>query len=524
VSHFEAHGFFVSFKSRGHSSLRLFGEGDMNEKGYYPTKEEFVRLASTSNLIPVYREMFTDLETPISAFRKLDPGPYSFFLESVEGGERWGRYSFMGFDPLFVFKSRGTTVTIQGGNHSEEQTVQDPIRFLEARLATFRPPSLEGLPRFFGGAVGYMGYEVVSFFEPIPDSLADELGLPDACFMVPRMVLVFDNLKQSVKVVANAHLTGENEPETSYVQAIDDIRTVTDRLRQPGPAPVKPHAPSVPSPIHNKMPQAQFESMVSKAKDYIRQGEIIQVVLSQGFETETQAEPFEVYRAVRRINPSPYLFYPAFEDAALLGSSPEVMVRLEGRRVTLRPIAGTRPRGETEDEDNRLEAELLADPKERAEHVMLVDLARNDVGRVAEYGTVKLSDLMVVEHYSHVMHIVSNVEGTLRDGLSAFDVLRASFPAGTVSGAPKVRAMEIIHELEPCRRGPYAGAVGYFSFGGNMDLAITIRTIVIKGQRAFIQAGAGIVADSVPRTEYEETVHKATALFEAIRMGATGTE
>ncbi|MDY6837220.1 MAG: anthranilate synthase component I [Thermodesulfobacteriota bacterium] len=496
----------------------------MKEGSHFPARDAFLKLAETSNLIPVYREILSDLETPISVFKKLNPGPYSFLLESVEGGERWGRYTFVGFDPLFIFKSRGTRVTIQRGRHSEEQTVDDPLRFLESRLASYRPAVLEGLPRFFGGAVGYIGYETVSFFEPIPDNLADERGLPDTWFMAPRTVLVFDNLRQSIKVVSNVHLQEDDEAEKAYSQAVDDICDIVDRLQQPAPIAAKPQQTRGPGIIHNRIPQAQFESMVVAAKDYIRQGEIIQVVLSQGFETASKAAPFEVYRAIRRINPSPYLFFLQFEDAALLGSSPEVMVRLEGRRVTLRPIAGTRPRGITEDEDSRLEAELLADPKERAEHVMLVDLARNDVGRVAEYGTVKLSDLMVVEHYSHVMHIVSNIEGTLREGLSAFDVMRASFPAGTVSGAPKVRAMEIIHELEPCRRGPYAGAVGYFGFGGNMDLAITIRTIVFKENKAFIQAGAGIVADSVPAKEYEETVHKAKALFQAITMGAAGLE
>jgi len=511
-------------KAAGHSDPRLFGEGDMKENNHFPTREAFLELAETSNLIPVYREILSDLETPISVFKKLNPGPYSFLLESVEGGERWGRYTFVGFDPLFIFKSKGTGVTIQRGGHCEEQTVEDPLRFLESRLASYRPAALEGLPRFFGGAVGYIGYEAVSFFESIPDNLADERGLPDTWFVVPRTLLVFDNLRQSIKVVSNVHLDGNDEAGNAYNHAVNDICDIVDRLKQPAPVAAEPGQTQGPGLIHNKIPQAQFESMVAKAKDYIRQGEIIQVVLSQGFETESKAAPFEVYRAIRRINPSPYLFFLQFEDAALLGSSPEVMVRLEGRRVTLRPIAGTRPRGKTEDEDRRLETELLADPKERAEHVMLVDLARNDVGRVAEYGTVKLSDLMVVEHYSHVMHIVSNIEGTLREGLSAFDVLRASFPAGTVSGAPKVRAMEIIHELEPCRRGPYAGAVGYFGFGGNMDLAITIRTIVIKGNRAFIQAGAGIVADSIPSKEYEETMHKAKALFQAIRMGAAGLE
>ncbi|MDY6954732.1 MAG: anthranilate synthase component I [Thermodesulfobacteriota bacterium] len=496
----------------------------MKENSHFPTKQAFLALAETSNLVPVYREILSDLETPISVFKKLNPGPYSFLLESVEGGERWGRYTFVGFDPLFIFKSTGTRVTLQRGRDSEEATVKDPLQFLESRLAAYQPAVLKGLPRFFGGAVGYIGYEAVSFFEPIPDNLPDERGLPDTWFMVPRTLLVFDNLRQSIKVVSNVHLNGDDDAEKAYGRAVDDICHIVDRLKQPAPVAAQPREAQEPGPIHNKIPQAQFESMVAKAKDYIRQGEIIQVVLSQGFETESKAAPFEVYRAIRRINPSPYLFFLQFEGASLLGSSPEVMVRLEGRQVTLRPIAGTRPRGITEDEDSRLEAELLADPKERAEHVMLVDLARNDVGRVAEYGTVKLSDLMVVEHYSHVMHIVSNIEGTLREGLSAFDVLRASFPAGTVSGAPKVRAMEIIHELEPCRRGPYAGAVGYFGFGGNMDLAITIRTIVIKENKAFIQAGAGIVADSIPSKEYEETVHKAKALFQAIRMGAAGLE
>lgn len=487
----------------------------------HPTKDEFVRLAQTSNLIPVYREILADTETPISVFRKLDTGPYNFLLESVEGGERWGRYSFMGIDPIFTFKSRGTLASIETNNGSKEQTVKDPLRLLETLLAEYRPAPVEGLPRFFGGAVGYIGYEVVSFFESIPDDLSDEISVPDTWFMIPRTVLIFDNLKQSIKVVANVHVATETDPAACYDEAVNRIHSIIDQLKQPLPVETEDRETSMSGPIQNKIPRAQFESMVSKAKEYIRQGEIIQVVLSQGFETDTAAEPFDVYRALRRINPSPYLFCLQFEDTALLGSSPEVMVRLEGKRITLRPIAGTRPRGQSEADDKRLEAELLADPKERAEHVMLVDLARNDVGRVAEYGTVKLTDLMVVEHYSHVMHIVSNVEGTLKNGLNAFDVLRASFPAGTVSGAPKVRAMEIIHELEPCRRGPYAGAVGYFSFDGNMDVGITIRTIFMKNEKAFIQAGAGIVADSVPSTEYEETVHKARALFEAIRLTAS---
>lgn len=495
----------------------------MKEK-IHPAKDDFITLAGTSNLIPVYREIIGDTETPISVFKKLGTGPYAFLLESVEGGERWARYSFMGMDPIFTFRSKGAYTSIHSDKGCEEQTAEDPLGLLQTRLAAYRPAQIGGLPRFFGGAVGYIGYEMVSFFEPIPDALADELRVPDSWFMVPRTVLIFDNLKQSIKVVANVHLTKESDPAVCYGEAVDRIEGIIDRLQQPVLAQANLQQMSVPPSIRSKIPKAQFESMISQAKEYIRQGEIIQVVLSQGFETEAAAVPFDVYRALRRINPSPYLFYLQFDGAALLGSSPEVMVRLEDRCVTLRPIAGTRPRGRTDVEDKALEAELLADPKERAEHVMLVDLARNDVGRVAEFGTVKLSDLMVVEHYSHVMHIVSNVEGTLRNGLSAFDVLRASFPAGTVSGAPKVRAMEIIHELEPCRRGPYAGAVGYFGFGGNMDFAITIRSILIKDAKAYIQTGAGIVADSIPSREYEETEHKGKALFEAVSAAATGLE
>lgn len=494
----------------------------MNNK-VHPTKDSFIRLTAESNLIPVFREILADTETPIGVFRKLGTGPYSFLLESVEGGERWGRYSFMGIEPLAVFKSKGTHASIQVGDELTEHTVEDPLRFLEEQLAAYRPARLEGLPRFFGGAVGYLGYEMVSFIEPIPDTLTDDLDLPDAWFMIPRIVLILDNLGQSITIVVNAHVTQDDNPAHCYDQASDTIEAIIKRIKAPGPA-AKSRRSAPAHRIENKVSQKHFESIVSKAKDYIRQGEIIQVVLSQGFQADNVAEPFDVYRALRRINPSPYLFYLQFDGASVLGSSPEVMVRLEARRITLRPIAGTRPRGQTENEDKRLEADLLADPKERAEHIMLVDLARNDVGRVAEYGTVEVNELMVVERYSHVMHIVSNVEGTLKKGLNSFDVLRASFPAGTVSGAPKVRAMQIIHELESCRRGPYAGAVGYFGFDGNMDLAITIRSIVMKGTKAFAQAGAGIVADSIPTKEYEETVHKASALFSAIKAAAEGLE
>jgi len=472
----------------------------------------------TPNLIPVYREILGDMDTPISLYRTLRPSKYSFLLESVEGGERWSRYSFMGMDPMFTFQSKGNRVTLRFGERIEDHEVEDPLRFLAARLAPFRPLRMEGLPRFYGGAVGYLGYETVSFFEPIPDSLPDRTDVPDTWFMIPRLVLIFDNLKQTIQVVFNLHIPPESDLNELYEDAAGRIQEVVEQVRERVLPSGRPTTPNPPEEIRSNMSRTRFESIVKKAKEYIRQGEIIQVVLSQGFETRLEADPFDVYRVLRRVNPSPYLFYLHFDQVALLGSSPEVMVRLEEGRITLRPIAGTRPRGKTEKQDTALEAELLADPKEKAEHVMLVDLARNDVGRVARFNTVKLSDLMIVERYSHVMHIVSNVEGQLKEGLTAFDVLRASFPAGTVSGAPKVRAMEIIHELEPSRRGPYSGAVGYFGFDGNMDLAITIRSILMKDSKAYIQAGAGIVADSDPGKEYDETVHKASALFEALRV------
>ena len=487
----------------------------------HPTKEAFKDLARTANVIPVYQEILADTETPIRILKTLDTGHHSFLLESVEGGEKWSRYSFIGMDPMLIFQSNGNHIRIESDGEITEKQVDDPLRFLENKLAEYQPAPVEGLPRFFGGAVGYMGYETVSFFEPIPDTLEEKLNVPDTWFIVPRVLLIFDALRQSIKVLVDVHLHNRCDPDEAYDDAVEKISKIITRLGKPTQIPVNGlESEGSPTSIVHDIPQKKYEAMVQTAKEYIRQGEIIQVVLSQRFQTETQTDPLNVYRALRRINPSPYLFFLDFAGTALIGSSPEVMVRLEGKRITLRPIAGTRPRGKTESEDKALEEELLADPKERAEHVMLVDLARNDVGRVAEYDSVDLTDLMVVEHYSHVMHIVSNVEGLLKNNLSAFDVLRASFPAGTVSGAPKVRAMEIIHELEADRRGPYSGAVGYFGFDGNMDLAITIRTIVMKDGKAYVQTGAGIVADSDPKKEFEETVHKASALFEALRKTA----
>ncbi len=489
----------------------------------HPTRKDFLEKAKTYNLIPVYQEILADTETTIGVFKKVGGGRYSFLLESVVGGEKWGRYSFIGIKPSFIFKSKGNTITIDKRGEQKQEEALDPVRSLEKLLNWYHPFETKGLPRFFGGAVGYLGYDVVRFFEQIPDQLPDDLGLPDTQFMIPEQVLIFDNLEQSIKVVCNVHLADGTDPDKLYDDAVGRIENLIEKIKRPLPPeetePVSETSPSMTS----GTPREEFESIVLKAKEYIRAGDIIQVVLSQRFEADSTSDPFNVYRALRRINPSPYLFYLKFDNSVLLGSSPEVMVRVEDDRATLRPIAGTRPRGKTEEEDKALEKELLADPKERAEHIMLVDLGRNDLGRVCRYGSVHVTELMVVERYSHVMHIVSNVEGTLRDGVNSFDVLSASFPAGTVSGAPKVRAMEIIEELEPHKRGPYAGAVGYFSFSGNMDLAITIRSILIHDGKAMVQAGAGIVADSVPDKEYEETVNKGKALFRAVKMAEKGT-
>ncbi len=489
-----------------------------------PSLEEFKKLAEKGNLISIYEDVHFDWETPLSAFRKIDEGEFSFLLESVEGGEKWGRYSFLGSQPAYLFRSQGDEFEIlRQGKVIRRGKERDPLQALQSFLAAFKPASSDSLPRFFGGAVGYVHYDVVRSFERISERLPpDPHGDYDCYFMITDTLLVFDNVKQSIRVIANVLLEDGQTPEVSYRQAQGKIEHIIEKLRTPLSPPSREKKPPSPVSLRSNLTPEEFGEGVRKAKDYITAGDVIQVVLSQRFSTELQCEPFDVYRALRSINPSPYLFYLKMGDEVLLGASPEVMVRLVGSRIELRPLAGTRRRGKTPAEDQALEKDLLADEKERAEHIMLVDLGRNDVGRVAQIGSVEVTELMGVERYSHVMHIVSNIQGLLAPGKNAFDVFRAAFPAGTVSGSPKIRAMEIIEELEPVRRGPYAGAVGYFGFSGNMDTCITIRSIRIKDGKAYLQVGAGIVADSEPEKEFEETLNKAQAIFRAIRQAEEG--
>ena len=489
---------------------------------YYPTKKEFISLAKKGNLIPVYEEIMADFETPLSAFTKIDKSDYSFLLESVEGGERIARYSFLGAEPSLVFSSHGNKVTLHEGKKVTNRIVMDPIAELKKLLSSYKAVSVGGLPRFYGGFVGFMGYDMVRFMEKIPNKNIDDLRVPDSLFMMTDTILIFDHVDHKIKVVSNAHVT--KDASRAYDEATRKIDRLVKELKG------APHKKADPRPkaraaalkIKSNFTRKEFENAVRKAKEYIRKGDIVQVVPSQRFEVPVRAHPFQIYRALRSINPSPYMYYLKLGGFSLVGSSPEIMVRCEDGKVELRPIAGTRRRGKSDEEDEKLMRNLLNDPKERAEHIMLVDLGRNDVGRVCDFNTVKVSELMTIEKYSHVMHIVSDVSGRLSKGKDAFDVIRAAFPAGTVSGAPKVRAMEIIDELEKTRRKTYAGCVGYFSFSGNLDCCITIRTILIKDKTAYIQAGGGIVADSVPAHEYDETVNKAKALIKAIEMAERG--
>ena len=484
-----------------------------------PSERDFEALAAKNfNLIPVCREIAADLETPVSAFLKIARGDYAFLLESVRGGEKWGRYTFLGTEPAMVLRGRGTKMEVlRPGRETEVRTVTNPFDALRQEVKRFRAPQLEGLPRFFGGAVGYLAYDVVRYFERLPNAPRDDLNLPDLHMMFTDTLLVFDNVRQTLKIIANAPLDEFASTHAAYQSAVEKIDELIARLADRVTPPRLDTAPDGAEPtITSNQTREGYMAMVEAAKEYVAAGDIIQVVPSQRFEAPLKVHPFNIYRSLRAINPSPYMFYLKLGDHVVAGASPEVMVRLEGREITLRPIAGTRRRGADEAEDLRLERELLADPKERAEHVMLVDLGRNDVGRVSEIGSVEVTELMVVERYSHVMHIVSNVRGKLREGCDAFDAFSATFPQGTVSGAPKIRAMEIIDELEPVRRGVYAGAVGYFSYTGNMDTAIALRTLLIKDNRVYIQAGGGVVADSDPAAEYEESVNKATAMVRAL--------
>jgi anthranilate synthase component 1 len=500
---------------------------------YFPTFEEFVALARESTVVPIYRQLTGDTLTPVSAFCKIQEGDWAFLFESVVGGERVGRYSFLGSGPFLRFQAFGNRVQIQQADPAPggaarppalaEVEHADPLRLLEERLAAYRAPLLPGLPRFCGGAVGYSGYDTVRYVERLPKPPPDDRHLPDLCFAFYDRMVIFDHINKTIAAVAHAHVDAR-DLRRSYQAACDRVDRLVERLQQ-GVADLQltDIAPAGETQLayRSNFEPAAFEAAVEKSKEYIRAGDIFQVVLSQRLQVETKARPFDIYRTLRVVNPSPFMFYLKAGPLCLVGSSPEIMVRVEGDRVMIRPLAGTRPRGKTEDEDTRLAAELLADPKERAEHIMLVDLGRNDIGRVARYGTVQLSDVMTIERYSHVMHICSTVTGQLQPGKTAFDALRACLPAGTLSGAPKVRAMEIIDELEPHRRGPYGGAVGYVDFSGNMDTCIALRTMVLKGQTVYQQAGAGIVADSVPAREREETLNKAMGLLRALEIAET---
>jgi anthranilate synthase component 1 len=475
---------------------------------FTPSKAEFMDYAKSGNLIPVYREIIADAETPVSAYQKLLKTGPSFLLESVEGGERVGRYSFIGTNPSTVIR-----VAQRSGD--------DALRAVELEMSKYKPVTLPGLPRFTGGAVGFISYEYIHQIEPsVPRPQRDDLGTPTLCFMITDTILIFDRVSQTIKIVANAHVEGD--ATHAYTRACSQIDRLLAQLAQPLASPpleFQKDAPDVP--VESNMTTERYAGMVSQAQEYIKAGDIIQVVLAQRFQTPLKSSALDVYRALRSINPSPYMFLLDFGDFQLVGASPEVHVRCEDGNVEIRPIAGTRWRGKSPEEDERLAKDLLADEKERAEHLMLVDLARNDIGRVCDFGSVRVPEFMVIEKYSHVMHIVSGVEGKLQKGRSSYDLMRATFPAGTVSGAPKIRAMQIISGQEQTQRGPYAGAVGYFSFNGNVDSCITLRTALLKDGVAYVQAGGGIVADSDPKYEFQESVNKSKAMLKAIALAQT---
>ena len=480
--------------------------------------------------MPVFAELPADLDTPLSAYLRLRPGPYSFLLESVEGGEKWARYSFLGTDPLMVLTAKDGRITLRHAQGRTERLPDgNPLEALRQLLRRFRPVAVPGLPRFQGGAVGYLAYDAVRHLERLPSAATDDLRLPDAAFLFSDTLLVFDNLRHRLLVIANAHIEGDDRTavDAAYDRAAVRIGMTLAKLGRPAraraPLTLPPTAPLVAlgeDGFSSTMDEPTFCDAVRRAKEFIAAGDAYQIVISRRLDAPLEADPFTVYRALRTINPSPYLFFLRLGKTTVVGSSPEVLVRAEGDRVEERPIAGTRPRGATDADDIRIEDEMKTDPKERAEHVMLVDLGRNDVGRVSTLGSVHVTEFMAVERYSHVMHLVSHVVGRLAPGRDALDVLQACFPAGTVTGAPKIRAMEIIDGIEPTRRGPYAGAVGYVSYSGNLDSCITIRTIVCHGARASVQVGAGIVADSDPKAEWLETCSKARGLILALRMAA----
>ena len=482
-----------------------------------PDFKTFTRLAREGNLIPVYDTFTADLLTPVGAHLRIaHKSKYSFLLESVEGGESIARYTFTGANPDEVFRARGTNCAIESAGRVQ-RSVQNPIELLRKLTSRYRPVRVPGLPPLIGGAIGYFAYDMVRLIENIPASGADELGLDDCVMMFYRGLVVFDHVRHRVWVIQNVFTEGKGSLRQKYDAAAREIRRTRAKLE--GPLPRAPKTKTLrPLRIKSNFTRPQYLAAVNKAKSYIRAGDIFQVVPSQRFSAQTSADPFEIYRALRVVNPSPYLYFLKLGDVSVVGSSPEMLVKVQNRKVSYRPIAGTVPRGRTESEDQTFEKNLLADPKERAEHIMLVDLGRNDLGRVCEYGSVTVDQLMFVERYSHVMHLVSSLSGKLREGLDCFDALMACFPAGTVSGAPKIRAMQIIDELEPTRRGIYAGAILYLNFSGNLDSCIALRTLVAKNGRAYIQAGGGVVADSVPAREYQETVNKARAIVSALEI------
>lgn len=492
-----------------------------------PNFEDFAGHARHAPCVPIYRQLTGDGLTPVSAFRRIERAAPSFLFESVIGGEKVGRFSFLGTEPFLRFEARGPEVSVAFTHDPENArrfTSADPIRELQALVERYRSVQLPGLPRFTGGAVGYASYDAVRYTEHLPNCPPDDRGLPDLSFAFYDRMVLFDHIRKTVLVVAHAIVEPGGDLHAAYEKACDGIDELVARLADTGNE-LGINDIHTDGPVHivprSNFTREQYEGVVRHCQEYIKAGDIFQVVPSQRFQVETSAEPFNIYRVLRVVNPSPFLFYLSFDNFHLIGSSPEILVRVEDGTVTIRPLAGTRRRGRDEEEDRALAAELLADPKERAEHIMLVDLGRNDVGRVADFQTVQLTDVMKVERYSHVMHITSNVTGKLSAGKTAFDALRAGLPAGTVSGAPKVRAMQIIDEVEPQKRGPYAGAVGYIDFTGNMDTCIALRTLVLQGKTAYVQAGGGVVYDSVPGDEYEETVNKARGLLKAIEIAET---
>jgi len=495
---------------------------------YHPSRDEFVRAAASANLIPVYRELCADSDTPVSAYAALGGGDYSFLLESVVGGATWAAYSFVGVAPRAVLVceagvARVTWFDVDGGGaaRTAEWAATDPAAALAEVMGELRPGPAPGLPRFWGGAVGWIAYDCVRAFEDLPGRSKPGLGLPTLCMAITDTVIIFDNLRQTMKIVATPYVSRPERAEQAYDRACARIDAIVATLRGPR-TPMKALAPGLGATANqprSAFARADFEAAVDQIKEYILAGDAFQVVLSQRLEVPRDGvDPLDVYRSLRVINPSPYMFHLAYPEATVTGASPETLVRKDGDRISLRPIAGTRPRGATHDEDVALAVELAHDPKECAEHLMLIDLGRNDVGRVARTGTVKVTEQMQIERYSHVMHLVSHVEGEVADGKTWQDVLRAAFPAGTLSGAPKIRAMEILDELEPTQRGLYGGAVGYVSYTGNLDLAIAIRTLVTQGDTIYVQAGAGIVADSVAAAEWDETMNKARAVLRAVAM------